>query len=337
MNPRATPIEAKLPLRPRRRLSGPELDRYAETAARLILAGRLNKWYPDPFSCADFFRALAMREGVYEGAWIDLGSGTPTLQEIVTVKADRDVASEFLQGQAARLAAGRTPTARVAAKTEYYKKIFTLEFSPVTSLEVKLRRVETEKKIASFEAVFDRYDAAESVFTRYTLLLQQKDQALGNALIERSGDYSRQTEAFRHAMERYMSDESEIAFLLLGRMDGVRVEEVTRARIGPLWSFAAPSPPDWLPEGPDGTGEFILHLPIDKASVDLDEDRDNDPFSTIYRHFLSEASRPLIEDEARRLGYRVHKERKFACTPGVAARLKERLRQTGMSNIVYIL
>lgn len=333
------PSDLKVPVRPRRRLAGADLDRYAETAARLIAAGRLNKWYPDPYSCANYFKALAasVREGVYDGVWIDLASGTPTLQEVVNVKADRDVAEEFLQGQAARAVAGRTPTARVAAKTEYYRKIFPLTLAPITSLDVRLRRIDADKKLASFEAVFDRYDAAENVFTRYTLLMQQKDQALGNALIERSGDYSRQTEAFRRAMERTTADESEIAFLLLGRMEGVRVEEVTRARIGPIWSFAAPSPPGWLPEGPAGAGEFILHLPLDRASVDLDEDRDADPFSTIYRHFLSEGSRPLVEEEARRLGYRVHKERKFTCTPGSSQRLRARLREAGASNLIYTI
>lgn len=337
MNPPVSPIEPKVPIRPRRRLTGPELDRYAETAARLILAGRLNKWYPDPYSCANYMRSLGatMRAGVYDGVWLDLSSGTPTLQEVAIVKADRDVAAEFLDAQSARQAAGRPVTPKVSAKAEYYRRLMGLALNPLTALEVKLRRVDTEKQFAAFEVIFDRYDAAENVFTRYTLLIEQKDLGLGNSLIERSGDYSRQTEVFRHAMERYASDESELAFLLLGRMEGVRVEEVTRARIGPLWSFAAPAPPGWIPEGPAGDHEFILHLPLDRASVDLDQDRDSDPFSTIYRHFLSEASRPLIEEEARRLGYRVHKERKFACTPGVAPRLKARLREAGTSNIVY--
>lgn len=332
-----SPIEGKVPVRPRRRLTGPDLDRYAETAARLIAAGRLNRWYPDPYACANLLRGLgaSFREGVYDGVWIDLASGMPTLQEVVTVKADADLSADFLAGQNARQAAGRSPSAKLAAKIEYHKRLLELRFAPLTNLEVRLRRIDQGRQQAAFEAVFDRYDAAEHVFTRYTLLLEQKDSALGQALIERSGDYSRQTEDFRNTMERYTGDESELAFLLLGRLPNVRVEEVTRARIGPLWSFAAPSPPGWLPDGPAGQGEAILHLPLDRASVDLDEDRDADPFSTIYRHFLSEVSRPLIEDEARRLGYRVHKERKFVCTRGVADHLKKRLREAGTSNIVY--
>ncbi|MBI4423925.1 MAG: hypothetical protein HY554_09375 [Elusimicrobia bacterium] len=338
MNPPANQIEPKTPVRPRRRLAGPDLDRYAAAASRLILAGRLNRWYPDPYACSSLLRSLGatFRAGVYDGAWIDLASGMPTLQEVVTVKADRDVAAEFLQAHAARQSAGRAPTPRVAAKVEYYRRLAQLDLQAITSLDVRLRRVDPARKVAAFEAVFDRYDAAENVFARYTFLLEQKDGALGTALIERSGDYSRQTELFRDSMERYAADESELAFLLLGRMDGVRVEEVTRARIGPLWSFAAPSPPGWLPDGPEGSGEFILHLPLDRASVDLEEDRDQDPFATIYRHFLSKDSRPLIEEEARRLGYRVHKERKFACTAAVAPLLKQRLREAQTSNLVYV-
>lgn len=334
-----SPIEGKVPVRPRRRLTGPDLDRYAESAARLIAAGRLNRWYPDPYACANVLRGMgaSFREGVYDGVWLDLASGMPTLQEVVAVKADADLAADFLQSQAARVSAGRAPSPKVAAKIEYYRKLVGLRFVPLTSLEVKLRRVDQTKQVAAFEAVFDRYDAAEHVFTRYTLLLEQKDSALGQALIERSGDYSKQTEEFRNTMERYTGDESELAFLLLGRLPNVRVEEVTRARIGPLWSFAAPAPPGWLPEGKAGDDQYILHLPLDRASVDLDEDRDADPFSTIYRHFLSEHSRPLIEDEARRLGYRVHKERKFVCTRGVADHLKCRLREAGTNNIVYTI
>jgi len=336
----ASPIDiTRLPVRPRRRLAGAELERYGETAARLVLAGRLNKWYPDPYGCAHYFQAMAasVRLGVYDGIQIDLGSGMPILQEVVRVKADRDIAAEFLDEQAARQSSGREPTAKIAAKTQYYRLLSQWDFPPLTSIEVRLRRVDGARGVAAYEAVFDRYDAAENVFTRFTLLLEQRDTRLGGALIERSGDYSRQTELFRETLERYAADESELTFLLLGRMPGVRVEEVTRARIGPLWSFAAPAPPGWLPEGAAGDGEFILHLPWDKASVDIDEDRDVDPFCTIYRHFLSDACRPLIEEEARRLGYRVNKERKFACTPGPAERLNDRLRQAGTANLVYTL
>ena len=335
----ASPIDTRIPTRPRRRLAGAELDRYADTAARLILAGRLNKWYPDPYGCANYFKAMAasVRLGVYDGVFIDLGSGMPTLQEIVRVKADRDVAVEFLAEQEVRRAAGRPPTARVATKEQYYQLLSQLAFPPLTSIQVLLRRVDPDRQLAAFEAVFDRYDAAENVFTRFTLLLEQKDSALGGGLIERSGDYSRQTELFRDTLERYAADESELTFLLLGHMPGVRVEEVTRARIGPMWAFAAPAPPGWLPEGPDAAGESILHLPWDKASVDIDDDRDADPFATIYRQFLSDESRPLIEEEARRLGYRVNKERKFVCTPGAEETLKERLAKAGTANIVYTL
>ena len=281
--------------------------------------------------------AASARLGVYDGVQIDLGSGMPTLQEIVRVKADHDVAEEFLAEQSARQSGGRALTPKIAAKVQYYQMLSQWEFPPLTNISVLLRRVDGGRGMAAYEAVFDRYDAAENVFTRFTLLLEQKDMSLGAALIERTGDYSRQTELFRETLERYAADESELTFLLLGHMAGVRVEEVTRARIGPLWSFAAPPPPGWSGEGAGAAGEFILHLPWDKASVDIDEDREADPFATIYRHFLSDESRPLVEEEARRLGYRVNKERKFVCTPGAAEHLSERLRQAGTDNIVYTM
>ena len=32
-------------------LNSQEVDTYAHYAARLVSAGRLNKWFPDPFGC----------------------------------------------------------------------------------------------------------------------------------------------------------------------------------------------------------------------------------------------------------------------------------------------
>jgi len=80
---------------------------------------------------------------------------------------------------------------------------------------------------------------------------------------------------------------------------------------------------------------FVLHFPLDRASLSLPADRNDDPFSTIYREYLSEESRPLIEERAVALGYRVHKDRKFAATRAAAAALRRRLELAGKRNIIY--
>jgi len=298
------------------------------------LAGRLNHWFPDPYGFAEYVRLLApsARQGVYDGVHLDLTTGLPILKDFVMVRADRDVAKDFVEQNEARLAAGRSPTPKVAAKLAYNRRLLAADLPPLTRLQVKLRRIDPARSAASFEVVFDKIDTAEMVFVRYTLLLEQEDRSWGSAFLERSGDYSLQTAAFREKMEKFTQDDSEIAFLLLGKLEGVRLEEVTRGRIGPLWS-----PFSSAPEGWSSPNAFILHLPLDRASTDLSDDRDNDPFEDLYRQFLSPYSRPLVAEEALRLGYRVHKDRKFVCTREAEPALRSKLREARTQNMVYTI
>lgn len=315
-------------------VSGEPLERWCEAAANLVLAARLNKFFPDPFGIADTLRLMApsAREGVYEGLVLDRTSGMPRLKDVVAVHADRVNAAEFLRE--ARLRDGRSATPRFQAKLAYYRRLAGVELPPLHRLDVKLRRVFPDRRCASFEVTLDRFDAAEDVWVRYTLLLEQSDASWGvGSLLERSGDYTKQTGAFRSLMEKYAHDDSEITFLLLGKMPGIRIEEVVRGRVGPLWSPPCPAPPGWFPKDPRGA--YVLHCPLDRASVGMDADQDHDPFSTLYKDFLSEESRPIVEEAAQRLGYRVHKERKFACTAAAEPYLRARLAEAKTQNVVY--
>jgi hypothetical protein len=316
-------------------LDGEALELYARTASDLVLAARLNKWYPDPFGVSDRLRFLSpsLRGGVYRGIGIDRTNGLPRHQDVLTVQVDRQIAGDFIKQQEARIAVGRRLTPRVEAKLRYYRELVKVPAVPMTDLQVKLRRVFPERGTAAFEVVFDRFDPGEGVFVRYTLLIEQTDSMWGGSFLERSGDYTRQTDIFRTAMEKYAQDESEIMFLLLGKMEGLRVEEVTRGRIGPLWSPFCPAPAGWSPR--DASNAFVLHCPLDRASTGHEVDLDNDPFSTLYVDFLSDKARPIIEEAAQRFGYRVHKERKFACTKPALASLKAKLNQAGTKNVVY--
>ena len=315
-------------------LAGAELEAYCAAASSLILAGRLSRSYPDPERCAAYFRALApSTRGDYEpAAAVDLASGMPTLKELVSIQADAELAEGHLKELAQR-PADRPLAAPAQAKAAYYAKLVGSAVGPLWSLDVRLRRIDADRRCAAFEVVFDRYDTAETVFARYTILLEQEDAMLDSGFLSRRGDYSRQTNAFREKMEKYTQDDSELAFLLLGQVPGLRVEEVTRARVGPLWSPCAPPPDECRAEGP--SPGYVLHFPLDRASLSLPADRNDDPFSTIYRDYLSAESRPLVEEQAKLLGYRVHKDRKFAATAGAAAALRRRLDAAGMRNIIY--
>ncbi|MBI4677063.1 MAG: hypothetical protein HY748_05720 [Elusimicrobia bacterium] len=298
----------------------------------MVLAGRLGKTFPDPYQCSDFLRALApsFHNGTHRGIKVDRCSGLPGMKHLVDVWADRQTAPGFIVEIEARRRCGRRPEPAIEAKVEYYRRLCGVPLKPLTRVEVALRRQDPGRRSAFFEVVFDRFDPAEQIFVRHTLMLEQSEWERGR-IIERAGDYSRQTSDLREKLEMYTGDDSEIAFLLMGKLPGVRVEEVTRARIGPLWSPAAPAPKGWA------EGRYVLHLPTDRASIHLQEDRDDDPFGGIYRRFLSEGSRSIVEEEARRLGYRVHKDRKFVCEASAAAELRKRLEEAGTRNLIYTL
>ena len=325
----ATPLS-----RPTRVLSGPGLEAYCAAASALILAGRLSRSYPDPERCAAYFRALAPSfRGAYEpAADVDLASGMPTLKELVSVSADAELAPGHLK-DLARRPAGRPLSPAATAKAGYYARLAKAPIGLLWGLDVRLRRIDSDRGCAAFEVVFDRYDPAETVFCRYTILLEQDDAMLDSGFLSRRGDYSRQTNAFREKMELYTQDDSELAFLLLGQVEGLRLEEVTRARVGPFWSPCAPPPAECRAE--DAEPGYVMHFPLDRASQTLPADRNDDPFSTIYRDYLSDDSRPLIEEQAKLLGYRVHKDRKFAATSQAAAALRARLAKNGMRNLIY--
>lgn len=332
----ARPVKVRLRQR-YRPLGGPDLERYTDVASRLILRARLNKWYPDPFGCSDRMKFLApsIRKGVYDEVMVDRISGLPRLKDVLSVQMDRELAKDFIRQQDERLAAGRKLTPKVQAKLEYYRRLARIHLPPMTHLDVQLRRVYPERRTASFQVIFDRMDIAEGVFVRYTMLLEQTDKIWGSTLLERSGDYTRQTNDFRELIQKCAQDESEIMFLLLGKLEGVRLEEIIRGRVGPLWNPWTPAPAGWFPK--DAANAFILHCPLDSASINREEDLDQDPFSEFFKDFLSKESRPLVEEAAQRLGYRVHKERKFACTREAAQNLRAKLKQAGTRNVVYTL
>jgi hypothetical protein len=330
------PTSKKLEIRPSRPvcvLSGPDLELYSATAAALIRGARLNKSYPDPERSAAYLAALApsIRPGLEGGVDVDLSSGLPSLKDLASVEADARIGPDSLREWVAR-PANRPLGPAGEAKAAYYRRLAGKPLGPLWKLEARLRRVDRRRGAAAFQVVYDRYDPAETVFARYTILIEQDDADGKKNFLRHRGDYTGQTNAFREKIERFTQDDSELAFLLLGGVPGLRVEEITRGRIGPLWSPWALPPEEF--RGAPGPA-FILHLPLDRASLWLEEDRTDDPFSTIYRSALSSESRELVEEQARRLRYRVHKDRKFSVTRGAGAALRARLQTAGTRNIVY--
>ena len=318
-------------------LSGDGLEAYCRSLSSLIPAGRPNSSFPDPYACSGYISCLSpsFRNGVYGEIKADRLSGLPFLKDILAVKIDRDLAPDYIASQEERLAAGRALPGHAGAKLDYLRRLLGTDLKPLNRLEVKLRRVDKERGGAFFEVVYDVYAVSPAGFTRYTLQLEQKDAAWSSAFLARSGDYSEPTAEFRASLEKYAQDESELMFLIMGGIKGLRVEEVCRARIGPFWNAATGFPPGWPAGGPPD--QAVLHFPLDRASVELKADINNDPFSGMYRDFLSGETRDLIEERVKSLGYRVHKDRKFACTKSAEPVLRKLLSASGARNIVYAI
>lgn len=319
------------------RLSGEGLEAYCRTLAALVLAGRLNSSFPDPFVCSAYVSCLApaFRNGVYDGLAADALSGLPCLKDILAVKIDKDLAPEYIASQEERKSGGRTLPARAEAKLEYLKQLRAAPLKPLNRLEVRLRRVDRERGSAFFEVVYDAYAVSPAGFTRYSIMLEQKDAAWSSSFLARSGDYSEPTADFRVKLEKFAQDESELLFLIIGGIKGVRVEEVSRARIGPFWSARTGFPHGW-PAGLPADAA-VLNFPVDKASVELKSDMNNDPFEGMFREHLSADAKDIIEERVKSLGYRVQKDRKFACTRSAEPALRGLLAPFSARNIIYVI
>lgn len=319
------------------RLSGESLEAYCRALSALILAGRLNSSFPDPFVCSAYIACLApaFRSGVYDGIAADALSGLPCLKDILAVKIDKDLAPGYIASQEERRAAGRVLPAHAEAKLEYLRRLLGAALKPLNRLDVKLRRVDKERGSAFFEVVYDAYAVSPAGFTRYCIMLEQKDSAWSSSFLARSGDYSEPTADFRGKLEKFAQDESELLFLIIGGIKGVRVEEVSRARVGPFWSARTGFPPGWPAGQPADCA--VLNFPVDKASVELKSDINNDPFEGMFREYLSADAKDVIEERVKSLGYRVHKDRKFACTRSAEPALRKLLSDTAARNIVYAI
>jgi len=309
-------------------LHGRDLERYSSTVSRLILGAKLNRWFTDPFGASNLIGMLGdpSRAELHEEIHIDRASGLPWLKDILSVQVDRGLADEFLTLNAGRRGSGRL-TPRLRARLEYYERLLRYHFPPLTRMEARLLKVLPERSVGIFEAVFDRFDPGEGVFVRHSLKLEQTDRVWKDeSLIERRGAQTVQTPEFREMLSRFTRDESELTVLLTGNRSGIRVLEASRGRIGPLWSPFTPAPAGWRSEDP---GAFVLHIPFDAASVDFKEDSDTDPFTAFFKDCLSPNSRPLLEEAAQGLGYRVRKERTFVCTPEARDALSKKLEECG--------
>ncbi len=303
------------------RLAGERADSYVSVLRRLLGVARPGAQFPDARRVEAHLSFLgpAGSRGIVDGIDVDPETGMPTLRELLRVRADRDLAAGFLVEHAEAL----------PAKAVYYRALAGAEIMPTSALEVRLRGA--TKRAARFEVIHDRLDAAAGCFLRYTSHLEQRGE--GHVSLRR-GDLSVPTERFRALAMRYANADAEVAFLLFSELEDVRVTEVARGQIGPL-HFGGIAAPALIEEALAACpGGFVLHTALERAALDVSEDRCRDPFARLYRDVLGADTRAAVEERRARLGYRVSKDRRLACTPALEAPLVAALARAGTRLVV---
>lgn len=319
-----------------------DADQFLDHLRRLVKGGRLNQFYPNPNGLDNLYRLMAPSGnlGIDPEIRINPRCGLPSEPDIGRVLADKDAASRFLSRNDTAEVNSRTDEAsfKLHRRLQYLRDVHKSDLPKRIHHELKLRKIDLVSKTASFYSIFERYDPGEGVFTRYTITLQHQDSRWNKAQIEMQGDDLKATEAFRAVISRYHSDEAEFAFILLSEVPGIKVEEVVRGRVGPLWFKEADTMPEevrrLLEQNP---GNFILNFPLERVVINSSakEDLQADPFSRLYRNTVEGEAKQFALERAEKLGYRVFKERKFCVTKAIAQPFQQLLAERNARCIVY--
>lgn len=319
-------------------VEGEALTRYLSLLDALIEAARLNHFYPDSRRVRNVYGALHPTV-LHPALRLDARSGLPAEAEVSRVFTDAHLAA---RGDAVNVAQGGHDSAaarRVLARHAYHEHLRQHPPGEPTHLSLKLRRFDEETRMAWFTVVFDRFDLAEAVFTRYTIQLAQVCDSWKRQQVERVGDDLSYTRNFRNAISRFTSHEAEFAFLLLSDLPGVEVLDVVRGRIGPLYHRGVEMPPDFA--AIVGAHDAVLHVPLDRAGVEVARDGCGDPLAQLYRDFLrsqvGDENAAPVAARAQQLGYHVWKERKLCCTPEVATPLARVIEARGGRCVIRAL
>lgn len=323
-------------------LAGADADRYIDMLVRAIRGARLNAIFPPerPLCTHLSFLAPEHNGGVYPQLHLAPQSGLPGARDIFRVKIDGDLAADFLADVAERPAPAAD--SRLARKIPYYTRLASAQLMPLSRMSVELRQHIVAERQALFRVVYDRFDIASCQFARYTILLSQSDRFWRKPhVVVSDADLAAPTESFRRIVGRFTADEAELAFVLLSRVEGIAVEDVRRARVGPLLlpgariggPIEALLDREQTPEYGDEP-RFILCLPEDRAGLEVAAHASGDPLARLYREAVGDDARALIDAKADELDYRVSKERKFVCSHGLRGPLSQLCRDLGAPSIV---
>lgn len=319
-----------------------EADVFLGMLRKLIRGGKVNQFFPNPSALDHLYRLMSPSGnlGIDPEIRINPRSGLPSEPDIGRVLADKEACTRFLARNDTPEVMARTDEAsfKLHRRIQYLRDVQKSDLPRRFHHDIKLRRVDLTTRTASFYSIFERYDPGEGVFTRYTITLQHQDSRWNRNQLELVGDDLRATEGFRNVISRYHSDEAEFAFILLSEVPGIKVEEVVRGRVGPLWFKEADVMPEEIRQLLErNPGNLIMNFPLERVVINskAKEDLLADPFARLYRASLEGEARIQAERRAESLGYRVFKERKFCVTKGIAGPFQQLLADRGARCIVY--
>lgn len=323
-------------------LEGQQAETYCKLLEGLIRGGKPNSSYPSGRGVANLIYLLrpSVNRGLSNKVRVNLTNGFPDEPDVGRVIADKDICLKVLRDHDLASVRSRQDEAskRLQARLDYYLEVEKRELPERFRLDLKLKRVDEKEQWADFIAVFERFDPGEGIFTRYNIHLRHQSERWSKPKVELQGDDLKYTEEFRNVISRYSNDEAEFAFILLSDVPGITVHEISRGRIGPLWMEGVPCPVeirDLLHKHP---GNVILNFPFEKVvvpEVEGKEDSNRDPFVRLYRNSLSPENKELADARAKKLGYIVHKERKFACSKPILAPLRKLCSEAGKPCVIY--
>ena len=312
---------------------------YTRAVRRALRAARLNTHYPDTRRLAEHIDTMdpAVHGGLYAELQIDVRTGLPTYREWTRVQTDVALAAGQLaqlgpRDELARKAQGAADIWRKQLlKRDYYATIVDRKISPLGEMSVALRRVDRERRSASFHVELDKLDAS-GVFVRYVIDLAQSGHGEGPLSLD-SADVARQSEEFQALIYKFTSLDSEFTFVKLASIAAVTPERVCKGVVGPFWFEYCRVPQVLRPVVADGG--FVASFALDTAAIDVAEGRNNDPFATLAEDRLTEQSRSAYEAVRLRSGYRVFKDRKFVVPRDRVSMMREICQKLGTKNIIY--
>lgn len=325
------------------KIENQEAENYINTLIKLIEGGRINKFFPDSACLINLLSFLkpSLNYNLYSDILINPYTGFVAEKDITRVAADWQLSRKTLQGESLaqleqKYKDNPTPVNERRIRTyKYHRDLSQKPILPLINIDTKLRSLDTEKYIAYFNIVLDRYDLAASLFVRYTIVAGQEDPAWQMSQVVLEKDELKYTKGFRNLISKYCTNESEFAFILLNDLKNVVVEEVQRCRIGPLYFKGVKLPEGMEPLFEKYPDAFVLSFPTDRTSIYIKEDKNDDPLAVMYRDSLDLDAKTLRDRKADLIGYHVYKERKFACSRNMLSDFRKFLKEKNARCVVY--